>query len=81
MYCASSHNQNKDNNKFENKKQPELTENQTVWKSDNQGVKEETFIQISRRSGDGQPGREDSWQGSSWWTGWFQICMWLNQDY
>ena len=25
MYCASSHNQNKDNNKFENKKQPELT--------------------------------------------------------
>ena len=27
---------------FKNKKQPELTENQAVWKSDNQGVKEET---------------------------------------
>ena len=25
---------------LKNKKQPELTENQTVWKSDNQGVKE-----------------------------------------
>ena len=29
---------------FKNKKQPELTENRTVWKSDNQGDKEETFI-------------------------------------
>ena len=28
-----------------NKKQPELPEDRTVWKSDNQGVKEETFIQ------------------------------------
>ena len=34
---------------FKNKKQPELTENWTVWKSDNQGDKEETFIQTSRR--------------------------------
>ena len=25
-HCASSHNQNKDNNQFKNKKQPELTE-------------------------------------------------------
>ena len=41
---------------FKNKKQTELTENQTVWKSDNQGDKEETFIQTSRRGGDGQPG-------------------------
>ena len=41
------------------KKQPELPENQTVWKSNNQEVKEETFIQISRRgTGDaGGPGR------------------------
>ena len=69
MYCASSHNQNKDNNKFENKKQPELTENQTVWKSDNQGVKEETFIQTGRRVGDGQLGGEDLWQGSGCRTG------------
>ena len=27
---------------IKNKKQPELTENRTVWKSDNQGDKEET---------------------------------------
>ena len=51
------HNKKKDNNKFKNKKQPELTENQTVWKSDNQGVKEEIFIQTGRRDGDGQPGQ------------------------
>ena len=35
-----SHNQKKDNNKFKNKKQQELPENQTIWNSDNQGVKE-----------------------------------------
>ena len=29
-----------------------MTENRTVWKSDNQGVKEETFIQTSRRGRD-----------------------------
>ena len=34
-----------------------MTENPTVWKSDNQGDKEETFIQTGRRGGDGQPGR------------------------
>ena len=50
------HNQKKDN-KFKNKKPPELTENQTVWKSDNQRVKEETFIQSDRRGRDCQPGR------------------------
>ena len=41
---------------FKNKKQPELTENPTVWKSDNQGDKEETF-KTGRRGGDGQPGQ------------------------
>ena len=30
-----------------------MTENRTTWKSDNQGVKEETFIQTSRRGRDG----------------------------
>ena len=45
---------------FKNKKQPELTENQTVWKSNNQEVKEETYIQTGRRGRDGQLGREDS---------------------
>ena len=37
--------------------------NQTVWKSDNQGVKEETFIQTGRK------GRDDSQQGRVWRTG------------
>ena len=36
---------------IKNKKQPELTENRTVWKSDNQGDKEEMFIQTGRRGG------------------------------
>ena len=49
------HNQKKDN-KLKNKKQPELPENQTVWKSDNQVVKE-TFIQTDRRDGGGQLGQ------------------------
>ena len=52
---------------FKNKKQPELTENQTVWKSNNQGD-EETLTQTHRRGGDGQPGREDSQQGGGWRT-------------
>ena len=42
---------------FKNKKQPELTENRTVWKSDNQGDKEDTFIQTGRRGKDWQRGR------------------------
>ena len=49
--------QPKGQQQFKNKKQPELTENQTTQKSDNQGDKEETFIQTDRRGGDGQPGR------------------------
>ena len=58
------HNQKDDNNKIKNKKQPELTENQTTWKSDIQGVKEET----SRLVGGaeiGSQGREDLRQGGS----------------
>ena len=43
---------------FKNKNQPELKENLTVWKSDNQGDKEETFIQTGRRDGAGQLGGE-----------------------
>ena len=46
---------------FKNKKQPELTENRTAWKSDDQGDTEETFIRTGRRGGDGQPG----WRGLS----------------
>ena len=50
------------------KKKTELTENRTIWKSDNQGVKEATFIQTGRGGGDGQPGGEDLQQGSGWWS-------------
>ena len=41
--------QPREGQQFKNKKQPELTQNQTVWKSDNQGDKDETFIQTGRR--------------------------------
>ena len=37
-------------------------------KSDNQGDKEETFIQSSRRGRDGQTDGEDLHQGGGWWT-------------
>ena len=48
-----------------------MPENQTLWKSNNQGVKEETFIQTGRRGGDRLPGqrglmarqRLDDWAG------------------
>ena len=53
---------------FKNKEQPELRENQTVWKSDNQGDKEETFIQTGSRGADGQPDGEDECQGCGWGT-------------
>ena len=53
---------------FRNKKQPELTETPTVWKTDNQGDKTETFIQTGGRGRDGQPDREDSSQGGGWQT-------------
>ena len=46
------------------------SENRTVWKSDNQGVKEETFTQTGRRDRDGQLGGEDTWQGGGHiWVG------------
>ena len=51
---ASLHNQKKDNNQFKNKKQSELPENQTAWTPDNQEVKEEIFIQTSKRGREGQ---------------------------
>ena len=53
---------------FKNKKQSVLTENQTAWKCDNQGDKEETFIQTIRKGGDGQPGGEDPLQSGGCWT-------------
>ena len=39
-----------------------MPENRTVWKSNNQGVKAETFAQTCRMGRDRQPGGEDSQQ-------------------
>ena len=49
----------KNNNQFKKRKQPELPEDQTACKSDNQGVKEPPFIQTGRKGGDRKPG----WKG------------------
>ena len=58
-----------------------------VWKSNNQGVKEETFIQTGRRGRQRQAARverthcmaglEDPAGGSSWQ---FHICVRVNQE-
>ena len=48
----------KDNNKFNTNKTRELTENQTVWKSDNQ----------SQRRNIIRDGRE-RWRWTAWWRG------------
>ena len=37
---------------LQNKYHPELSENQAVWKFNNQGIKEDTLIQTRRRGGD-----------------------------
>ena len=63
---------------FKNKKQPELTENQTSRKSNNQENKEETFIQTGRRGRDGQPGQTGlmakQLDPETWW-----IVEWTGQ--
>ena len=38
--------------RLQNKYHLDSSENQAVWKSDNQGFKEATFIQMGRRDGD-----------------------------
>ena len=48
------------------KNNQKLPENQTVWKSNNQGVKEETFIQTGRRRGNRQPVQTGC--AARWWT-------------
>ena len=49
-------------------------------KSDNQEVKEETFIQTGRRSRDRQPETEYARQGNGWQTRQSHICMQINQE-
>ena len=55
IHFASLYNQKKDN-KFKNKNQSDLPDHQSIWKLDNQGLKEETFIQTDWW-GVGQPGK------------------------
>ena len=57
-----------------------MPENQTLWKSNNQGVKEETLTQNGRRGGGGQPGSEDSRLGGGWRTGWPHIRLQINRE-
>ena len=68
-HFASSRNQKKDNNKIKNKNK-QNQQNRTVWKSDNQGVKEDTFIQTGRRGRDEQPSQEDSSKVAAGGPGW-----------
>ena len=62
--------------KLKTKKQPELPENWTVWKSNNQGVKEETVTQTGIRGRDRQPG----WRGyvAKWWLEEYSLTPWLS---
>ena len=47
------------------KTHPELPENLTVWKSDNQGFKEGLFIPTGRRGGRGGTATDMMWCGGS----------------
>ena len=51
---------------LQNKCHPELSENQAVWKSDNQGFKEATFIQMGRRGGVVEMGGEAVRAAAKW---------------
>ena len=50
--------------KLQNNYHPELSENQAAWKTDNQGIKEVTFIQMGRRGKDVDIHRDmEMWNG------------------
>ena len=56
-------------------------ENLTVWKFENQRVKEETFIQTGRRGGDGHLGGEYSLVARWWLEDWqSHICVQINRE-
>ena len=75
----------KDNNQTENNQTSQ--KNQTVLKSDNQRVKEETYIQIGMRGGDRNAGwRRCAARLRTGWTRWqleegiFHIHMQIDQE-
>ena len=51
-------NYGKNYTRLQNKYHPESSENQAVWKSDNQGFEVATIIQMDRRGGDIEKGGE-----------------------
>ena len=64
----------KNTTRLQNKYHPELSENQAVWKSNNQGCKEATFIQLGRRGGDVEKHGEaqrgvERWKGTEMQSG------------
>ena len=62
--------------RLQNKYHPELSGNPAVWKSDNQGFKEATFIQMGRRA-ETQRGTE-KWSGTErQWKGQPHIHLWI----
>ena len=75
-----SHNQKEDNNQFKNKNQPQLLGNQTIWKSNNQGVKVETFIQTGRRGREEQLGWRGLTARQHLVDGQSHIHVWVNQE-
>ena len=46
--------------RLQNKYHQESSENRAVWKSNNQGIKEITFIQIGKRDGDVETCNEET---------------------
>ena len=63
----------------QNKQQSQLSENQAVWKSDNQGFKEATFIQTGRRAESqnwAEKCRDAVWHGKAVAVEWEVPHMW-----
>ena len=48
------HNYSKNTTRLQNKYYPDLSENRAVWKSDNQGFKEATVMQMGGVGGDAE---------------------------
>ena len=62
-HFASSHNWKKDNNKFKDKKQPELPENWTALSPTNKEIKNKHSSRLVGGAKAGSCGRGGAWQG------------------